>query len=39
MVYRSALYGEVDGTQVACTHMTDIIPAVPYAGEHENWEG
>ena len=39
MVYRSALYGEVDGTQVACTQMTAPILAVPYAGEHENWEG
>ena len=39
LTYRSALYGEVDGVQVACTHMTNRPIGVDYEGEHGSWLG
>ena len=39
LTYRSALYGEVDGVQVACTHMTSQTVGIDYEGEHGSYLG
>ena len=38
LVSRAALYAEVKGVQVACTHLSTRLP-IPYGGKYEDNEG
>ena len=35
---RGMLYGEVDGVQIGCTHLSSAIP-LPYGGNYGSWQG
>lgn len=36
---RGVLYGEVQGVQIACTHLTTDLPSPEYAGDHVSYQG
>ena len=38
LVKTGVLYGEVNGAQIACTHLTSYHDE-PYQGNHGSWEG
>ena len=38
LVGHAALYAEIEGVQVACTHHSTRLP-IPYGGKHGNEEG
>ena len=39
LIKRSFLYAEIEGAQVACTHLSTPIPPVPYSGVHGDVQG